>query len=71
MEHRVSRLEGQFDRLSDKMDKLGERLVPIEKDMATVKERLSHMPTKFELFGTVAAAVGLLTGIFVLIEKLA
>lgn len=71
MEHRISRLEGQFDRLSDKMDNLGDRLSSTEKDMATVKERLLHMPTKFEFYTALVVMTGVLTLVGTVISRFA
>jgi|GEM_PF-2987211 len=48
MEQRVSHLEKQFDRINDKVDDL--RI-----DMAVIKERVSHLPTKGFVFGVYGA----------------
>ena len=65
LDQRVTRLEGQFDRIVDKIDRQGERLADVEGELKGIRERLSHMPTKLEIWkiaaGLIAATAGLIT----------
>lgn len=64
MEPRVAALEKRFDRLEGQLDKLTEKVSDLRVDMGIVKERVSHLPTKGWAF-TVAAAIIAATGTIV------
>lgn len=64
MEARVSKLEGQFDKLNDKVDEL--RI-----DVAVLKERVGNLPTKGFIVTALLSSLALLTALIVFQDRIA
>ncbi len=67
---RLGRLEGQFDKLAEKIEKQGDRLSGAEVQLATLVERVSHLPTKGFIIGSLVTAVSILSGLVVIASRL-
>ena len=70
MDNRIARLEGQFDRLSEKMDRQGDRLGGVEKEMATLTERVAHLPSKGFIWTVALAIIAAISAVITFAEKL-
>lgn len=64
MEARVTKLEGQFDKLNDKVD--GLRI-----DVAVLNERVSNLPSKGFIVTATVGALALFSAIVLLQERIA
>ncbi len=63
MEARVAKLEGQFDKLNDKVDEL--RI-----DVAVLKEKVSNLPGKGFIVTATAGALALFSAVVLLQERI-
>lgn len=70
VDQRVTRLESQFDKVADKIDRHGDRIGGIEAQLAAIKERLNHMPTKYETWQIAMAVIGATLVIVTFADKL-
>jgi hypothetical protein len=64
MEARVSKLEGQFDKLNDKVD--GLRI-----DVAVLKEKVSNLPSKGFIVTATVGALALFSALVLFQERIA
>lgn len=70
VDQRVSRLEGQYDKLGEKVDRVADNLSGLTSEMAAVKERLTHMPTRFEFYSVAVSIVGFISAVVVIVSRL-
>ncbi|MBB3035396.1 hypothetical protein [Alteriqipengyuania lutimaris] len=70
VEQRVTRLEGQFDKLGDKLDRQSDRIGGIEKELATLTERVAHLPSKGFIVSSLATTVGVISGLAIIAQRL-
>lgn len=63
MEARVNRLEGRLDKMTDKIG-------AVEVNLATLTERVSHLPSKGFIVSSALATITLLTAVMIFADKL-
>ena len=63
MDGRVSRLEGR-------VDKLGDDVSAIKVSLATLTERVAHLPSKGFILTALCGGVGFLSAVFLLAERI-
>jgi hypothetical protein len=63
MDRRVARLEGQFDKLDTKIDGLGGRVGGVEVQLATLTERVAHLPSKGFIVTALATTIAVVSGL--------
>ncbi len=63
-------MEGRINRLEQRVDALIDRTSGVEKNLAVVQERLSHMPTKVELWTVAGTVIGSLGAIVLLADRI-
>ena len=66
MEPRLAVLEAEMKHVKENLAKLGS----VPTDLATLKERIAHLPGKGFVVTAAVSTVGALTGILVLLSKL-
>ena len=70
VDHRISRLETQTDRLGDKVERQGERIGGVEIQLATLTERVAHLPSKGFILSALATSVGVVSGLAIIAQRL-
>ena len=70
VEGRMDRLEGRMDRLEGRMDAVDARLRGVEVGLATLTERVSHLPSKGFIVGALATSVGVVSGLALFLDRL-
>jgi predicted nuclease with TOPRIM domain len=63
MEARITRLEARADKVAD-------NLTDVRVELATLKERVAHLPSKDFIVRALATSVAILGGMFMLADRL-
>lgn len=63
-------MEARVNRLEDRLDKLGDRLGKVEVNLATLTERVAHLPGKGFIVSSAVTTIALLTGVMIFADKL-
>jgi predicted nuclease with TOPRIM domain len=70
MEERVSQLEKKFDRLETKLDTNTTAINDMRVSMATITERVAHLPSKEFIYKGIAGLIAVMGTLAVLAPKL-
>lgn len=63
-------MEARVNRLEDRLDKLTDRIGGVEVNLATLAERVAHLPGKGFVVTSAVSTIGLLTAVMLFADRL-
>ena len=70
MDQRLDRLEARFDKLDDRFVTFSDRVGGVEREVAVLAERVSHLPGKGYIVSTALLIIAAVTAVITFGEKL-